>query len=101
MNMRCALSFDENKDLTEQKLSAWGEMQSLKEEPAYKEEDIADDEDKAFFRGVKAAMDAVSIDLENAVVDEIISEDANEHLQTLISGELAMHLFSILDNQEE
>jgi len=99
--MRCALSFDENKDLIEQNLAAWGEMQSLKDEPAYKEEEITDNEDKAFFRGVKMAMDAVIVDLENAVVDEIISKDANEHLQSLIAGELAMHLFSILDNQEE
>lgn len=40
--MRCALSFDEDKDLIDQKVAAWGEMQSLKEEPCYREEDIAD-----------------------------------------------------------
>lgn len=36
--MRCALSFDEDKSLIDQKVSSWGEMQSMKEEPAYKEE---------------------------------------------------------------
>lgn len=99
--MRCALCFDEEKELIDQSLSAWGEMQSLDEDPCYKEEDIKDEKDSAFFRGVKAAMDSVCVDLDNAVEDEMISEEASEHLQLLMSGKLAMHLFSILDNQEE
>lgn len=36
--MRCALSFDENKELMDQKVAAWGEMQSLEEDPVYKED---------------------------------------------------------------
>lgn len=99
--MRCALSYDENKDLIDQKLSAWGEMQSLEEDPAYKEEDIKDEKEAAFFKGVKMAMDSVCHDLENLVEEEKISEEASDELQALMAGELAMHLFSILDNQEE
>ena len=36
--MRCALSYDENKELMDQKVAAWGEMQSLEEDPVYKED---------------------------------------------------------------
>lgn len=99
--MRCALSFDENKDLTEQKLSAWGEMQSLEEDPGYKEEDIKDEKQKEYFFGYKMACDEFCKNLDNAVEDEMISDEASEHLQALMSGELAMQLFSILDYQEE
>lgn len=99
--MRCALCFDENKDLTEQKLSAWGEMQSLEEDPGYKEEDIKDEKQKEYFFGYKMACDEFCKNLDNAVEDEMISEEASEHLQALMSGELAMQLFSILDYQEE
>lgn len=98
--MRCALSFDENKELTEQKLSAWGEMQSLEEDPGYKEEDIKDEKQKEYFFGYKMACDEFCKNLDNAVEDEMISEEASEHLQALMSGELAMQLFSILDYQE-
>lgn len=99
--MRCALSFDENKELINQKVAAWGEMQSLEEDPAYKEEDIKDEKEAAFFRGIKTAMDSVCHDLENLVEEEEISEEASDELQALMAGELAMQLFSILDNQEE
>ncbi|MBO4819120.1 MAG: hypothetical protein J5528_03170 [Firmicutes bacterium] len=99
--MRCALSFDENKDLIEQKLSAWGEMQSLEEDPAYKEEDIKDEKQKEYFIGYKMACDEFCKDLDNMVEDEMISEEASDHLQALIAGSLAMQLFSILDYQEE
>ena len=99
--MRCALSFDENKDLVEQKLSAWGEMQSLEEDPAYKEEDIKDEKQKECFIGYKMACDEFCKDLDGMVEDEMISEEASDHLQALIAGSLAMQLFSILDYQEE
>ena len=99
--MRCALSFDENKDFAAQNLAAWGEMQSTSEEPSYREEDIRDKWDMAFFRGVKVAMDSVSIDLINLVEDGELTQNTADYLLSLISGELAMHLFSILDNQEE
>lgn len=99
--MRCALSFDENKELIDQKLAAWGEQQSLEEDPAYKEEDIKGEKEAAYFRGFKAAVDEVCHDLEALVDDEIISEEASDHLQALMAGELAMQLFSILDYQEE
>lgn len=99
--MRCALSFDKNKDLVEQKLSAWGEMQSLEEEPAYKEEDIKDEKEKEYFAGYKMACDKFCMDLDNMVEDEMISKEASDHLQALMAGSLAMQLFSILDYQEE
>ena len=99
--MRGALSFDENKDLLDQELSAWGEMQSTDEEPCYKESDIEDERDAAFFRGVKAAMDSVCTDLDNLVEDGELSQDTSDYLQVLMAGELAMYLYSILDNQEE
>lgn len=51
--MRCALNFDSEKDLVEQDLSAWGEYQSLSEEPSYKEIDIVSEREKNFFKGYK------------------------------------------------
>lgn len=99
--MRCALSFDENKELIDQKLSAWGEMQHLEEDPAYKEEDIKDEKEKEYFFGYKMACDEFCKDLDNLVEEEMISEEASDHLQALMAGSIAMQLFSILDNQEE
>lgn len=97
--MRCAVDFDENKALFDQEIKAWGEMQSLEEEPCYKESDIKDEREKEFFNGYKFAFDTVCNLLESSVFDETISEDVSEHLQICMSGELAMMLFSILDNQ--
>lgn len=113
--MRCALKFDEDKNLSEQMLSAWGEMQSLKEDPAYKEENIKDGKDRGFMEGYKAALDDVFNNLENNMdafmdIDESntlgkirkeIVEEVTAALSELAAGELAMQLFSILDNQEE
>ena len=99
--MRCALSYDENKDLIDQKLSAWGEMQSLEEEPAYKEEDIKDEKEREYFLGYKMACDEICKDIDNLVEDEMMSEEASDHLRALMAGSIAMHLFSILDNQEK
>lgn len=99
--MRCALSFDENKELIDQKLSAWGEMQSLEEDPAYKEEDIKDEKEREHFLGYKMACDEICKDIDNLVEDGMMSEEASDHLQALMAGSIAMQLFSILDNQEE
>ena len=99
--MRCALSYDENKELSEQSLSAWGEMQSLDEDPGYKEADIASEKERAYFKGFKAACDSVCHDLDALVDDEEISEEASGNIQALMAGELAMQLFSILDYQED
>ncbi|MCR4739167.1 MAG: hypothetical protein K5886_02770 [Lachnospiraceae bacterium] len=99
--MRCALSYDKNKDLIDQKLSAWGEMQSLEEDPAYKEEDIKDEKEREYFLGYKMACDEICKDIDNIVEDEMMSEEASDHLQALMAGSIAMQLFSILDNQEE
>ena len=93
--MRCALSYDDNKTFSSQKVSAWGEMQSLSEEPCYKEEDIESITDKEYLIGYKMAMDDIS-----AMLYEIEDEE-RELLERAISGGIAMQLFSILDKQEE
>ena len=98
--MRCALSFNEDERLYDQEVSAWGEMQSMNEEPSYKESDIADPGDKRLFEGMKWMIDEVYSDLECMEDDGMITEEASEHLQALMSGNLAMMLFSILDRQE-
>ena len=92
--MRCALSYDKNKDLIDQKLSAWGVMQSL-------EEDIKDEKEREYFLWHKMACDEICKDIDNLVEDEMMSEEASDHLQALMAGSIAMQLFSILDNQEE
>ena len=99
--MRCALRFDENKELMDQKVAAWGEMQSLEEDPAYKEEDIKDEKEREYFLGYKMACDEICKDIDNLVEDEMMSEEASDHLRALMAGSIAMHLFSILDNQEK
>ena len=99
--MRCALSYDKNKDLIDQKLSAWGEMQSLEEDPAYKEEDIKEEKERECLLGYKMACDEIWKDIDNLVEDEMMSEEASDHLQALMAGSIAMQLFSLLDNQEE
>jgi hypothetical protein len=99
-NMRCALSFDENTALYEQKVKAWGELQSLDDEPAYKEDDIVNEYDKAFFRGVKTAFDYVCNELDEMVELGELAENTSHYIQSGMSGELCMHLFSIIDNQE-
>jgi hypothetical protein len=97
--MRCALSFDENTALYEQKVKAWGELQSLDDEPAYKEEDIVDKEARVFFHGLKVAFETVANDLDDMVEDEEITEDASNKIQRGMCAELALHLFRIIDHQ--
>lgn len=100
-NMRCALRYDDETDFKDQKLAAWGELQSLGEEPAYKEEDIVAQKDKDYFFGFKCGIDEAVHDLDALLEDDEISEDAYDSLIILFTGELAMQLFSILDHQEE
>lgn len=100
--MRCALSFDENKSFINQELCAWGEMQSTKEEPAYKESDIHKERDKGFYLGCKAMADEVNVIIDG--IDDQLTEEQKgcfEYIRDCIMGELAMQLFVILDNQED
>lgn len=99
--MRCALSFDEDKSLIDQKVAAWGVMQSLKEEPAYKEEDIKSREEAEFFRGYKFAIDEVCNNLDTMVEEGDLAENTSEHLQACFAGSIVELLFSILDNELE
>lgn len=99
--MRCALSFDEARDLTDQNLSAWGELQSLDEPPAYREEDIKGEYEKETFFGYKMACDNTMMILKDLVEDEEMSEQASDHFQACMFGDLASQLVGILDNQEE
>ena len=106
--MRCAVDYDDEKMFMEQNINAWGEMQSLKEEPCYREEDIKDKLDKEFFRGYKLAMDNVYTALNNmgyycddAENKNMCFNDFEEDLKRSLDGDLCMVLFSILDNQED
>lgn len=98
--MRCAIDFDENKPLLDQKVRAWGEMQSLNDEPEYREEDIKDERERNIFQGYKMALDDVCGILMNCVDDGEIDEESSNYIQGLMSGDLCELLFSILDNQE-
>lgn len=99
--MRCELQFDAEKKLINQNVSAWGVMQSLNEELAYKEEDIKDKEDAEFFRGYKSAIDEACNLLDTMVEDEELAEDVSEHLQRCLAGSIVELLFSILDYEEK
>ena len=99
--MRCAIDFDENKELLNQNVNGWGEFQSLVEEPSYREEEIKSVENKEFFRGYKMALDDVCRNLEILVDDEVISQEASDEMQAYLSGDLWELLISILDNEVE
>jgi len=113
--MRCALNFNKNKSFADQKLSAWGEMQPLTEEPCYREDKIKDIADRNYFYGYKCGLaDALNnleynidaymdIDEKNTLgkIKKEVVEEALEALQDLSAAELAMQLFRILDSQEE
>ena len=98
--MRCALQFDESKRFSHQEVKAWGEMQSLEEEPSYKESEIKDKEHQAFFRGAKAGFDSVACDLDTLLDDDEIDKDIVDDLKRSMTDELAMGLFTILDEQD-
>ena len=111
--MRCAIDFNENEMLQDQKVRAWGEMQSTQEEPASKEEDIKSESAKNFCHGYKCALDDVcsilsnmekddhDINLKNAgsLFEDTITKSVSEHIQDLMAGELCMQLFAILDDE--
>lgn len=99
--MRCAVDFDESKPLYEQEVKAWGEMQSLNEEPSYKESDIKDEREKEFFKGYKFAFDAVCNILGCLEDEEDLTGEQKDEIEIRMSGELCMMLFSILDNECE
>ena len=99
--MQCAIDFDENIPLAEQNVKAWGEMQSLDEEPAYKEEDIKDDNAKKFFLGYKCAMDDVCNSLDSLVSAGELKQKKADEIQKYMAGDLCMCLFSILDDEIE
>ncbi len=108
--MRCELQYDKNESFINQSVNAWGELQSLKEEPAYREEDIKDEGDRQFFRGYKYAVDRMIRNVENIIDDQFddvycdgirkAMDDLVEELKSDASGDICMLLFSILDNQE-
>lgn len=97
--MRCAIDFDENKPLADQNVRAWGEMQSLEEEPEYKEEDIKGIPEKNFLHGYKCALDDVCNTLANFVEDGQLPEAVSNEMQLWFGGDLCMQLFSILDEE--
>ncbi|MCF0260645.1 MAG: hypothetical protein HUJ54_12375 [Erysipelotrichaceae bacterium] len=107
--MRCAVYIDENKDLISQNVKAWGELQSLNEEPCYREEDIKSAVDKAEFAGYKMALDDVIAsaedltDLADAAAYGCLSSGLKrfvEDIKDRCYGNLCMLLFSIIDNQD-
>ncbi|MCQ2558846.1 MAG: hypothetical protein MJ135_06990, partial [Oscillospiraceae bacterium] len=84
------------KEFLAQKVSAWGEMQSLEEEPAYKESDIKDEQERAFFCGYKYAVDELV-----SLIKDDTSEWTKEDIKEIMIGNICMNLFSILDQQGE
>lgn len=102
--MRCALRYDPAEEFVNQTVSAWGEMQSLNEEPSYKETDL-NRGNRTFFRGYKMAMDEAVASLRNALFDYTDEDtDDSEILQGFIenvTADICMALFSLLDEQME
>ncbi len=75
-------------------------MQSLKEEPGYKESEIENEYDKEFFKGYKFAVDAVCNILDNLEFDGTITEEQNDEIQLHMQGDICELLYSILENQD-
>lgn len=99
--MRCAVSYNENEPLTLQEVKAWSELQSLSEEPAYRESDIKDDKGKQFFYGYKCALDDLKTVLENLEFDGALKRKKKELILDWMDGNLFDALVSILDDQFE
>ena len=99
--MRCALQYNEKKELAMQKVKAWGEMQSLEDEPSYKEEDLTE-ESRTWFHGFKCAIDYAINDLKyNMFMSEpcgFVQDEIDREVRILI-GEVAMMLFVLIDEQ--
>lgn len=109
--MRCALQFDPEHDFAFQKVNAWSTMQSMKDEPSYREDDINNKIDKAYFDGYKSACDDVIRDVvawaENDATGRLTDENGDilpgvvEDIKDIISSSICEVLFSILDEQIE
>lgn len=94
--MRCALMYDVNEFFSEQKVAAWGEMQSLTEEPSYKETDL-DEKNALYFTAYKSAMDDAIINYNECLDKDFVTEE----FKKLCAGSICELLFSLIDEQEE
>lgn len=99
--MGCVLKFNENETLSDQNLSAWGLNQSTDEEPAYREEDIKSEKDRAWFKGYKEAYNEAIDTIENSAFDGDIAEKQAKALKEQFHGDICLMLYSIIDGQEE
>lgn len=99
--MRCAIKFDKSKALADQEVKAWGELQSLKDEPEYKESDIKGADNKMFFFSYKCAMDDTWADLDSMVFDEVLTEEQANSIKSCMEANLYMILFDLLDGEDE
>lgn len=102
--MRCALKYDDEKMFGEQVVEAWGEMQSLNEQPIYKESEL-NKANALYFHGYKNAIDDAFNTLQ-FMIEEEFDEDTDrddflEAVKASLAAEICMNLFSILDGQEE
>lgn len=95
--MRCALRYDEDQLFADQKVEAWGELQSLSEEPCYKETELNKANAKYFY-AYKCGIDDAIGDF-TCLIDE--DEESVEHFKDLCAGSVCEMLFSLLDEQEE
>lgn len=94
--MRCALKYDDELRFAEQKVSSWGELQSLAEEPSYKEAELSKGNAIAFM-AYKMAMDD-AIDNYEACSEADYDIDV---FKRMCAGSICEMLFSILDEVEE
>lgn len=94
--MRCALRYDDETRFAEQKVSAWGELQSLAEEPSYKEAELSK-ENSAIFTAYKMAMDD-AVDNYEACSEAGYDVDV---FKRMCAGSICELLFSLLDEQGE
>jgi hypothetical protein len=94
--MRCSLKYNKEQHFNEQMVEAWGEMQSVNDEPSYKESDL-NKENALYFRAYKLAMDS-AIGLFGIIHEE---EELREEFEAMCAGDICMLLFSLLDEQGE
>lgn len=94
--MRCAIKYSYDKTFYEQTLEAWGEMQSIGEDPCYKENEL-NAENKVIFNAYKVAMDDAITNYETLHED---NEQEVEKFKDLCAGDVCLLLFSLLDEQE-
>lgn len=102
--MRCALKYDEEKDFSDQIVSAWGVMQSLNDDPCYKESDLNEENRKwfdAYKFGVDDSIHMLECYLENCdlfATDDI--EDCVNEFKDICSAEICEMLYTLIDDQE-